>query len=76
MTNLRILVYLVIYDAGWVSLEHLLLSWCLYNRPFSSREWDPASLRGQRSNKTNDIYPEPEPLILVYVVYLVIYNSG
>jgi len=25
--NLRILVYLVIYDSGWVSLDHLLLSW-------------------------------------------------
>ena len=24
---LRILVYLVIHDSGWVSLEHLLLSW-------------------------------------------------
>ena len=24
---LRILVYMVIYDSGWVSLEHLLLSW-------------------------------------------------
>ena len=24
--NLRILVYLVIYDSGWVSLENLLLS--------------------------------------------------
>ena len=24
---LRILVYLVIYDSGWVSREHLLLSW-------------------------------------------------
>ena len=24
--NLRILVYLVIYDSGWVSLEHLLVS--------------------------------------------------
>jgi len=26
---LRMLVYLVIYDSGWVSLEHLLLSWQL-----------------------------------------------
>jgi len=25
--HLRILVYLVIYDSGYVSLEHLLLSW-------------------------------------------------
>ena len=25
--NLRILVYLVIYDSGWVSLEHLVLAW-------------------------------------------------
>ena len=25
--NLRVLVYLVIHDSGWVSLEHLLLSW-------------------------------------------------
>ena len=25
--NLRILVHLVIYDSGWVSLEHVLLSW-------------------------------------------------
>ena len=24
---LRIPVYLVLYDSGWVSLEHLLLSW-------------------------------------------------
>jgi hypothetical protein len=27
MDFLRILVCLVIYDSGWVSLEHLLLSW-------------------------------------------------
>ena len=26
--SLRILVYLVTCDSGWVSLEHLLLSWC------------------------------------------------
>ena len=25
--HLRLLVYLVIFDSGWVSLEHLLLSW-------------------------------------------------
>ena len=25
--NLRILVFVVIYDSGWVSLEHFLLSW-------------------------------------------------
>jgi hypothetical protein len=25
--NLHLLVYLVIYDSGWVSLEHLLHSW-------------------------------------------------
>ena len=28
MNNLRLLVYLVKYESGWVSLEPLLLSWC------------------------------------------------
>ena len=30
--NLRILVYLVVCDSWWVSLEHLLLSWCSSQR--------------------------------------------
>ena len=27
-------MYLVVYDSGWVSLEHLLLSWYPYQEKF------------------------------------------
>ena len=65
--NLRILVYLVIYDSGWVSLEHLLLSryqvrYCKILVDFFSLEFVPPGLVAV-------LVTQIPILILLYLLY-------
>ena len=51
-SNLRILVYSVVYDSGYVFLEHRLLAWYPFVEPSN-----PESVMGDNLYRTYDVGP-------------------